>query len=182
MDIFDTDQAIVLRAELPGLTAEDIDIEIDDNVLTLKGERRFEETVEEGRYYRLERAYGHFQRNVTLPQGVKADEISASFDNGVLSVRVPKADEIKPAQDRRGRRRRARAGRRGRRGARPPPAARRRDQDPADPRPGRRSRRPWTASGTAAAAEEAVGGPPSPRRSSSAWPRSATSTSTRSSG
>ena len=55
-----------------------------------------EETVQEGRYYRLERAYGHFQRNVTLPQGVKADEISASFDNGVLSVRVPKAEEVRP--------------------------------------------------------------------------------------
>ena len=96
VDIFDTDQAIVLRAELPGLTPDDIDIEIDDNVLSLKGERRFEETVQEGRYYRLERAYGHFQRNVTLPQGVKADEISASFDNGVLSVRVPKADEVRP--------------------------------------------------------------------------------------
>ena len=96
VDIFDTEKAIVLRAELPGLTPEDIDIEVDDNVLTLKGERRFEETVQEGRYYRLERAYGHFQRNVTLPQGVKADEISASFDNGVLSVRVPKADEVRP--------------------------------------------------------------------------------------
>ena len=96
VDIFDTDQAIVLRAELPGLTPEDIDIEIDDKVLTLKGERRFEETVQEGRYYRLERAYGHFQRNVTLPQGVKPDEISASFDNGVLSVRVPKAEEVRP--------------------------------------------------------------------------------------
>ena len=96
VDVFDTDEAIVLRAELPGLKAEDIDIEVDENVLTLKGERRFEETVEEGRYYRLERAYGHFQRGITLPQGVKADEISASFDNGVLSVRVPKADEVKP--------------------------------------------------------------------------------------
>lgn len=96
VDIFDTDQAIVLRAELPGLTPEDIDIEIDDNVLSLKGERRFQDELEEGRYYRLERAYGHFQRNVALPQGVKADEISASFDNGVLSVRVPKADEVRP--------------------------------------------------------------------------------------
>lgn len=96
VDIFDTDEAIVLRAELPGLTPEDIDIEIDDNVLTLKGERRFQEQVDEGRYYRLERAYGHFQRSVTLPQGVKSDEISASFEHGVLSVRVPKADEVKP--------------------------------------------------------------------------------------
>jgi HSP20 family protein len=96
VDIFDTEEAIVLKAELPGLAAEDIDIEIDDNVLTLKGERRFQETVDEGRFYRLERAYGHFQRSVTLPQGVKADEISADFENGVLSVRVPKADEVKP--------------------------------------------------------------------------------------
>ena len=96
VDIFDTDDAIVLKAELPGLATGDIDIEIDDNVLTLKGERRFQETVDEGRFYRLERAYGHFQRSVTLPQGVKADEISADFDNGVLTVRVPKADEVKP--------------------------------------------------------------------------------------
>ena len=96
VDIFDGDEAIRLRAELPGLTPEDIDIEVDDNVLTLKGERRFTDEVQEGRYYRLERAYGHFQRSVTLPQGVKADEISASFDNGVLTVGVPKADEVKP--------------------------------------------------------------------------------------
>lgn len=96
VDIFDTEEAIVLRAELPGLSTEDIEIEIDDNVLTLKGERRFQEAVDEGRFYRLERAYGHFQRSVTLPQGVKADEISADFENGVLSVRVPKADEVKP--------------------------------------------------------------------------------------
>ena len=96
VDIFDRADAIVLRAELPGLSAEDIDIEVDDSVLTLRGERRFEDTVEEGRYYRLERAYGHFQRSVTLPQGVKADEISATFDQGVLTVRVPKAEEVRP--------------------------------------------------------------------------------------
>jgi HSP20 family protein len=95
-DIFDTAEAIVLRAELPGLSAEDIDIEVDDNVLTLKGERRFEDKVEEGRYYRLERAYGRFQRSVSLPQGVRADDITASFDRGVLTVRVPKAEEVKP--------------------------------------------------------------------------------------
>jgi HSP20 family protein len=96
VDIFDAAGAIVLKAELPGLSPDDIDIEVDDNVLTLKGERRFEEKVEEGRYYRVERAYGSFQRSVTLPQGVKADEITASFDSGVLTVRVPKADEVKP--------------------------------------------------------------------------------------
>ena len=96
MDIFDRQDAVELTAELPGLTADDIEIEVDDNVLTVKGERRFEDTVEDGRYYRLERAYGQFSRSVTLPQGVKADEISADFDGGVLRVRVPKADEVKP--------------------------------------------------------------------------------------
>jgi len=96
VDIFDSSDAITLRAELPGLAVEDIDLEVDDNVLTLKGERRFEETVEEGRYYRLERAYGTFQRSVTLPQGVKMEDITATFDKGVLTVRVPKADEVKP--------------------------------------------------------------------------------------
>jgi len=96
VDIFDTAEAIILKAELPGLSPDDIDIEVDDNVLTIKGERRFEDKVEEGRYYRLERAYGQFSRSVTLPQGVKADEISATFDQGVLQVRVPKADEVKP--------------------------------------------------------------------------------------
>lgn len=96
VDIFDGPEAIVLRAELAGLTPEDIDIEIDDNVLTLKGERRFREDVEEGRFYRVERSYGAFQRSLTLPQGVRSDDISAGFENGVLTVRVPKADEVKP--------------------------------------------------------------------------------------
>lgn len=96
VDIFDTEDAIVLRAELPGLATADIDIEIDDNVLTLRGERRFTEPIEEGRFHRLERAYGHFQRSVTLPPAVKADEISADMEDGVLTVRVPKADEVRP--------------------------------------------------------------------------------------
>ena len=68
VDIFDTADSIVLKADKPGLSPDDIDIEIDDNVLTLKGERRFEEMVEEGRYYRVERAYGSFQRSVTRPR------------------------------------------------------------------------------------------------------------------
>lgn len=96
VDIFDGTDSIVLRAELAGLTPEDIDIEIDDNVLTLRGERRFRDSVEEGRFYRLERAYGGFQRSLTLPQGVRSDDISASFEHGVLTVRIPKAEEVKP--------------------------------------------------------------------------------------
>lgn len=96
VDIVDQKDAIVLKAELPGLAVEDIDIEVHDDVLTISGERRFEETVEEGRYYRVERAYGRFSRSVGLPQNVKADAITASFDRGVLEVRVPKADEVLP--------------------------------------------------------------------------------------
>jgi HSP20 family protein len=96
VDVFDTKDAIVLKVELPGLTPADIDIEIDDNVLTIKGERRFEEKLEDGRYYRLERSYGHFSRSLTLPQGVRGDAVEASFEQGVLQVRVPKADEVKP--------------------------------------------------------------------------------------
>jgi HSP20 family protein len=96
VDVVEQPDAIVVKAELPGLRPEDIDIEIDDNVLTIRGERRFEDKVEDGRYYRLERSYGRFQRSLGLPQGVKADDISAGFDQGVLEVRVPKADEVKP--------------------------------------------------------------------------------------
>lgn len=96
MDVFDHADAIVVKLELPGLAPDDIDVEIDDNVLTVKGERRFREDVDEGRYYRLERAYGQFQRSLTLPQTVKADEISAEHHDGVLEIRVPKADEVQP--------------------------------------------------------------------------------------
>lgn len=96
VDVFDTPDAIVLKAELPGLKVEDVDVELDENVLTISGERRFEEKVDDGRAYRLERAYGRFARTMTLPQNVKADEIAATITDGVLEVRVPKADEIRP--------------------------------------------------------------------------------------
>jgi HSP20 family protein len=96
VDIFDAPDAIVLKAELPGINPDDIDIEVDDNVLSITGERRFEEHVEEGRYHRVERAYGRFQRSITLPPNVRADQITAGVENGVLEVRVPKAEEAKP--------------------------------------------------------------------------------------
>jgi HSP20 family protein len=96
VDVFDTPEAIILKAELPGLKPEDVELTVDDNVLSLRGERRFQEKVEDGRYYRLERAYGQFSRSMALPQGVRADEISAVFSDGVLEVRVPKTEEVKP--------------------------------------------------------------------------------------
>jgi HSP20 family protein len=75
---------------------EDIQIEVEDNVLTIKGERRFAENVEEDRYYRVERRFGSFQRSLALPQGVKADDIQASYEDGILEVRVPRAEEEQP--------------------------------------------------------------------------------------
>ena len=96
VDVFDTKDAVVLKAELPGMDPEAIQIEVEDNVLTIKGERRFEEKVDEERYYRVERRFGSFQRSLALPQGVKTDEIQAGYEDGILEVRVPKADEEKP--------------------------------------------------------------------------------------
>jgi HSP20 family protein len=96
VDVFDKADAVVVKAELPGMDADDIQIEVDDNVLTIKGERKFEEQVEEERYYRVERRFGSFQRSLALPQGVQADQIQAGYEDGILTVSVPKAEEKKP--------------------------------------------------------------------------------------
>ena len=104
VDVFDTKEAVVLKAELPGMKVDDIQIEVDDNVLTIKGERSFEEKVDEERYYRVERRYGSFQRSLALPQGVKADEIRATYEDGVLQVTVPKSEAESPGASRSSRR------------------------------------------------------------------------------
>lgn len=96
VDVFDTKDAVVLKAELAGMNPDDIQIEVEDNVLTIKGERKFEEKVDDERYYRIERRFGSFQRSLALPQGVKADEITATYEDGILTVTVPKAEEEKP--------------------------------------------------------------------------------------
>ena len=96
VDVFDRQDAVVLKAELPGMKVDDIQIELDDNVLTLKGERVFEEKVDEERYYRVERRHGTFQRSLALPQGAKADEIQATYEDGILKVTVPKAEAVRP--------------------------------------------------------------------------------------
>ena len=96
MDLVETDEHFVLRADLPGLTEDDIKIEFEDGTLTVSGERKAEhETKNEG-YYRVERAFGSFSRSLTLPKGIDAEAVSASFDRGVLEVRVPKPEERKP--------------------------------------------------------------------------------------
>jgi HSP20 family protein len=96
VDVFDTKDAVVLKAELPGMDPDDIEIEVEDNVLTIKGERKFEETVDEERYYRVERRFGSFQRDLALPQGVKPEDIAAGYEDGILTVTVPKVEEQKP--------------------------------------------------------------------------------------
>jgi HSP20 family protein len=96
VDVIETPDSIRLKAELAGVGPDDIKLEVDDNVLTLSGERRFEEEVHEDRYYRIERRYGSFTRSIALPQNVEAEKIEASFENGVLEVTVPKVPEAKP--------------------------------------------------------------------------------------
>lgn len=95
VDIYETPDTIVMKAELPGLTREDIEIQIRDNTLTLKGERRFAKDVQEENYLRIERAYGAFQRSFTLPASVQQEKIRALFRDGVLELTLPKAEGAK---------------------------------------------------------------------------------------
>jgi HSP20 family protein len=95
MDLVETDDHFVLRADLPGLSREDVDLALDDNVLTLSGERKVEHEGRTGGYYRVERAAGSFSRSLTLPEGVEGDAITATFDKGVLEVRIPKPEQPK---------------------------------------------------------------------------------------
>jgi len=96
MDLVETDDQFVLRADLPGMSEEDVRIEVEDGTLTVSGERKAEhETKQEG-YYRVERGYGAFSRSLTLPRGVDPSAVSANFDRGVLEVRIPKPEERKP--------------------------------------------------------------------------------------
>ena len=96
VDIFEKDHNLVIRAELPGVSKEDIDIGIENGVLTLKGERKRESEVEEGNAYRLERVYGAFTRSFSLPTTVDPSKIQAVYKDGVLEVTVPKLDAAKP--------------------------------------------------------------------------------------
>ena len=96
IDVIENDNAIVLKAELAGMDPKDINIEVQDNVLTVSGERRFEEEVKEDKYYRIERRYGSFSRSLSLPQTVDEGKIEATYEDGVLAVTVPKGEIAKP--------------------------------------------------------------------------------------
>lgn len=96
VDIYETPETILMKADLPGLSREDIEIQIQDNTLTLRGERRFAKDVQQENYLRIERAYGVFHRNFTLPATVEQERIRAVFLDGVLELTLPKAEEAKP--------------------------------------------------------------------------------------
>lgn len=98
VDVYETPETIVMKADLPGLTREHIEIQLRDKTLTLKGERRFAKEAEEENYLRIERAYGAFQRSFTLSATIRQEQIRAVFRDGVLELTLPKAEESKPKQ------------------------------------------------------------------------------------
>lgn len=98
VDVEEVGDSLVLRAELPGVKREDIDVSFTDGVLTLKGERQFEKESQEKTWHRIERSYGSFVRSFTMPRSVDPSGISADFKDGVLEIRVPKREESKPRQ------------------------------------------------------------------------------------
>ncbi len=98
VDISETKDEIVVTAEIPGMKKDDIKISLNDNILTLKGEKRQEKKVEEENYHRIERSYGAFHRSFTLPTTVQQDQVKATYKDGVLKVRLPKAEEAKPKE------------------------------------------------------------------------------------
>jgi HSP20 family protein len=96
MDLLETDEQFVLRADLPGMDESDVNVELEDNVLTVSGERKSEREEKREGFYRMERAYGSFSRSLTLPKGIDPEGVTAAFDRGVLEVRVPKPEQRKP--------------------------------------------------------------------------------------
>ena len=96
VDIYETENEVILTAEIPGIEEKDIEIKVEDNTLTLRGERKLEKETKEENYHRIERAYGSFFRSFTLPAFVDQDRIEAEHENGVLKIRMPKRSELKP--------------------------------------------------------------------------------------
>src|SRR5919205_1392429 len=96
VDLVEAEDHFVLKADLPGLSESDVNIEVQDGTLTLSGERKAEHEQRQKGWYRVERSFGRFSRSLTLPEGVHAEAISANFDKGVLEIRIPKPEQRKP--------------------------------------------------------------------------------------
>ncbi len=98
VDIFETEHELVVKADLPDVDPKDLDIGVENNILTIRGERKFEKKVSEDEYLRVERAYGSFSRSFSLANTVNAEAIKADYQNGVLTLTIPKREEAKPKQ------------------------------------------------------------------------------------
>jgi len=98
LDVYEQKDNVVVRAELPGMTKEDIEVTLHENTLSISGERKHEETHKDKEVYRAERFFGRFQRSVTLPVLVSGDKVKAQYKDGVLTVTLPKSEEAKPKQ------------------------------------------------------------------------------------
>jgi HSP20 family protein len=96
MDLVEAENHFVLTADLPGLSEEDVNIEVEDRVLTVSGERKATHEATKDGFHRVERAFGTFSRSLTLPEGINPEAVEASFDRGVLEVRIPKPEQAKP--------------------------------------------------------------------------------------
>jgi HSP20 family protein len=96
VDIFENDSDIVVKVEAPGMNAKDFDLRIENNVLMVKGERKFEKETKEENYHRVEREYGSFSRSFALPTAVKEDKVTAEYKDGILKIVLPKKEEVKP--------------------------------------------------------------------------------------
>jgi HSP20 family protein len=96
VDIREHEDAYLVEVELPGLTKDDVKITMENNILTIQGEKKHEKEEKRGDYHRTERVYGSFQRSFTLPSSVKNDKIEAQYKNGILTVTLPKVEEAKP--------------------------------------------------------------------------------------
>lgn len=96
MDLVETEDSLVLRADLPGMDQDDIKVEIEDRTLTVSGEREAEHEERPEGFYRVERSFGRFERSLTLPRGVDGSTVTAQFDRGVLEVRIPKPEASRP--------------------------------------------------------------------------------------
>jgi HSP20 family protein len=98
VDIYETEHELVVKADLPDVDPKDLDIRVENNILTIRGERKFEKKVNEENYLRVERSYGSFARSFTLASTVNSDAIKADYQNGVLTLTIPKREEAKPKQ------------------------------------------------------------------------------------
>jgi HSP20 family protein len=96
VDIYETDQNLVMKAELPGINPDDVEIRVEDNTLYLKGERKLENEVKEENLHRVERSYGTFTRSFALPSSIDSDKVTAEYKDGILTLTMPKREEAKP--------------------------------------------------------------------------------------